>query len=134
VGGAGGGGGEDLEHCVPMDDSGGGCMLCGEPFDQFWESGSSQWMYRNAIPVVVVKDECVPLSGVTAAAAAAAGGGVLVHWLCFEASDSKEAAKMLRKRAESPVPANSNSSSRRNRGRALSEDSEEIELPDEVEE
>jgi hypothetical protein len=91
-------------------------------------------MYRNAIPVVVVKDECVPLSGVTAAAAAAAGGGVLVHWLCFEASDSKEAAKMLRKRAESPVPANSNSSSRRNRGRALSEDSEEIELPDEVEE
>jgi len=93
-------------------------------------------MYRNAIPVVVVKEECVPLSTVTAAEAAAAGGGVLVHWLCFEASDSKEAAKMLNKRAQSPIPASSSSSSssRRNRGRALSEDSEEIELPDEVEE
>jgi len=94
-------------------------------------------MYRNSIPVVVVKEECVPLSTVTAAEAAAAGGGVLVHWLCFEASDSKEAAKMLKKRAQSPMPASSSSSSssrRRNRGRALSEDSEEIELPDEVEE
>jgi len=95
-------------------------------------------MYRNSIPVVVVKEECVPLSTVTAAEAAAAGGGVLVHWLCFEASDSKEAAKMLKERAQSPMPASSSSSSsssrRRNRGRALSEDSEEIELPDEVEE
>ncbi|GAB5030800.1 pre-mrna cleavage complex 2 protein pcf11-like isoform x2 [Nannochloropsis oceanica] len=131
VDGAGGGAGEDSEHCVPMDDSGGGCMLCGEPFDQFWESGSSQWMYRNAIPVVVVKGECVPVS---AEAAAAAGDGVLVHWLCFEASDRKEAAKMLKPRAQSPLPVKSKSnSSGGSQGSDLVEGSEEIELPDEVE-
>ncbi len=109
--GAGGGGGEDLAHCVPMDDSHSTCMLCGEPFDQFWEGGRAQWMYRNAAPVKVINNECVHVPQPSAET----GETVLVHWLCFEASDSKEAAKMLLRRRQSLQSVNS----------------EDIELPDE---
>lgn len=87
---------ENLAHCVPVDDGFSGCALCGEPFDQFWEDASSEWMYRNAIPVTIVEGECVPVSSDTAVEAGESTRH-LVHWLCFEACDRREAARMLQK-------------------------------------
>lgn len=69
----------------------------GEPFVQFWDPRSSQWLYRNATEAFVVDGRLVRQGGGMSPPSHVkkAGSTVLVHWLCFQATDGVEAAQML---------------------------------------